>query len=452
MHSSRQRKLAGFYTDSMRIQNPDMTEISCDDKLLDSLTESVAASTEDATPQPKASFIIANHTTMDMIALLEAFAKLGQIVSFIPKSSQRDPRAERIIEQMVEVDAYVNKHVLRTPEFAVSYFKERLRGVEDPVIIVDEGGYFAYALPAIMADPELAAKIAGVVEGTENGHQKYEQMFANIRADYEAERVEYHAKIEQGETPEEPVRPAVLNTRVISKARSPLKEPEDNQVGRAVVKKTDELLIHGETRQLEDMNTVAVIGLGKIGMAAALELRNRGMRPLVYDLNPLRLVQAAGMGFQVAASKEELLRRADLIISATGNRGIRGDEWGILKDEVVISSVTSGDDELDLPALKERALNVRLKEGDIADVYTLPGGKSVKLLNGGNSVNFHEGRGVVSSTLPLSLAEYLLGAQMLLNTADEVEGGKVTQLPDPLLMKLAEVWLRHFTEFQGFSK
>lgn len=72
--------------------------------------------------------------------------------------------------------------------------------------MLDVGGYFAGVLDHLCA--QFSGKIAGVVEDTENGHQRY-------------------AELDK------------LPCPVFSVARSPLKDPEDYLVGQSVVFSTD---------------------------------------------------------------------------------------------------------------------------------------------------------------------------------------------------------------------
>jgi len=202
-------------------------------------------------PNRKIGFIVANHTTQEMIPMLQGLEELGEIISFIPKSSEKDQDAEQKLRAKYHFDDHVTKCNLKSPRFATNYIIEKIKNFDGEVILIDDGGYFAPSLQAISEHPEIKEKLIGVIEGTENGHQKYQRVAPFIDRKH----------------------------TVISKARSPNKRPEDKQVGRSIVKMSDFIMMGAQTKQIEDMNKIGVIGLGKVGMAAALELSQRGQKP-----------------------------------------------------------------------------------------------------------------------------------------------------------------------------
>jgi len=145
-----------------------------------------------------------------------------------------------------------------------------------------------------------------------------------------------------------------------------------------------------------------------------------------------------------------------MVIAATGNKGINRELWTHLKDDASVACCTSADDEIDLEWLKK---NATMKcERDGVDSYTLSNGNCIKLLNHGNSVNFYQGRGVVSSTLSLSLAEYHTAAVAMISakekrdlieysTIDNSPTGGVHALNPTILKNTASIWLSHFTPY-----
>lgn len=90
---------------------------------------------------------------------------------------------------------------------ALEYLEDTAGGRD--VVLVDIGGYFAASLDTLVG--KFSGRVLGVVEDTENGHQRY----------------------------------AALNSHpcpVVSVARSPLKDCEDQLVGRSIVFSTGALV------------------------------------------------------------------------------------------------------------------------------------------------------------------------------------------------------------------
>jgi S-adenosylhomocysteine hydrolase len=183
---------------------------------------------------------------------------------------------------------------------------------------LDVGGYFAPALPDLHG--RFTGRIAGVIEDTEHGRRCY--------ADLDK-----------------------LPCPVISVARSPLKEPEDYLVGQSVVFSTEALLrgrgdiLHGRP--------ALVIGFGKLGSSIARLLHAKGVHVTVYDTDPVRRTQALSQGFAVAGERESALTGAGVVLCATGAVSLRGEDFPHLCNGAYVATVTSSDDELDLPGLPD---------------------------------------------------------------------------------------------------
>ena len=114
------------------------------------------------------------------------------------------------------------------------------------ICLIDIGGYFSGSIDQLKK--LLGTKLIGVIEDTENGHQKYE-------------------KSDTG------------NCRVVSVARSPLKSFEDQLVGHGIAHATETVL-----RQINTLITYkncGIIGYGKIGRGIAEYLQQRVNLPFL---------------------------------------------------------------------------------------------------------------------------------------------------------------------------
>lgn len=197
---------------------------------------------------------------------------------------------------------------------ALEYLEDTAGGRN--VVLVDIGGYFAPCLDTLVE--KFSGRVLGVVEDTENGHQRY-------------------AALDH------------LSCPVVSVARSPLKDCEDHLVGRSIVFSTD-ALVRARGDILTSRNA-CVIGFGKVGRAIAQTLRAQDLRVTVHDTDPVKRVQAHSQGFRTSTSTAEALRDADLVLCATGNLALRHGDFAALRNGAYVASVTSSEDELELGSL-----------------------------------------------------------------------------------------------------
>ncbi|CAM4901943.1 unnamed protein product [Rotaria socialis] len=117
---------------------------------------------------------------------------------------------------------------------------------------MDIGGYFAPYLAELGnkdSYPRLW-KLLGIVEDTENGHQKYHDAKQSLPRN-------------------------VTHPRIYSVARSQMKMTEDYNVGKSLVRAADTILRQTLDLRLEDHPVVGVIGFGKIGNSIAIHMRQQ---------------------------------------------------------------------------------------------------------------------------------------------------------------------------------
>ena len=219
----------------------------------------------------------------------------------------------------------------------------------EDICMVDIGGYFSESIDKIKKN--LGRKLIGVVEDTENGHQKYEKTMPD-------------------------------NLRIISVARSPLKSFEDQLVGNGVAHAAETVL--RELNTLITYKSCGIIGYGKIGRGILQYLQQRGIQPFVCEIDPMRAVQASCDGAKVV-SMNNLLKSSDVVFCATGSQAIDILKLRDLKRGVFLASVTSSDDEFDL-----RFIDSEYSKDKITDDITRYSkrGHYFHLMNDGNAINF----------------------------------------------------------------
>jgi adenosylhomocysteinase len=273
------------------------------------------------------------------------------------------------------------------------------------IIIVDVGGYFARILPLLPV--EAAQVIAGVVEDTTFGHNRYLDAVLNI-----------------------PV-------PVFSVARSALKEVEARSVGRDAVAAVEEAL-RSLGVSIVGRNAL-VIGYGMIGSNVAKALRNRDLNVAVYDKQDCKNLRAFIDGFQIDR-KRELIKNADIIFAATATTALEWKEIEECKDNAILASVGSKDTEFDIRTLREQALS---KEDISAAIkkYTIANSKALFVIKDGTAVNF------LLSSMPVEMvdlvfSEILLCMLLLLKRQDDYPPGTLHTLAEGHLNAIADDWLR----------
>jgi adenosylhomocysteinase len=271
------------------------------------------------------------------------------------------------------------------------------------VIFVDIGAYFAESLPGICK--LLRGQVLGVLEGTENGLQKYER------------------------------RPDQIPVPLFTVARSPLKYPENYLIGTSVVFSIEAVL--RDQAEVLQSRQACVIGFGKVGRSVATALRDRGVSTVIHDSSSIALAEAAARGFQIFRGLEEALSHATLVVGATGNTSLNASGFAVLRDKTYVATVTSGDDELDLPSLKIGFARRRLSER----VEQFIGeGRSFFLINNGDAVNFAHGA-VVGPAIQLVEGEKLACLACL---AREDSKNGINELGPAARKEIADIWLDHF--------
>jgi S-adenosylhomocysteine hydrolase len=156
---------------------------------------------------------------------------------------------------------------------------------------------------------------------------------------------------------------------VVDMARSTAKKSfESPAIGESVVFHMHELL--RELGLQPTRKQAAVIGYGAVGKATADALRRRGFDVFVHDHSESALARARQDGCVVPAGNEEarrneVLRHAHVLISATGRTTIEPREYAaLLPDGAILVNAASGTHELGVGALGDDALtNATQAEG-----------------------------------------------------------------------------------------
>lgn len=153
-------------------------------------------------------------------------------------------------------------------------------------------------------------------------------------------------------------------------------------------------------RSLSGLNSV-VIGYGAVGSGVAFHLRKEGGIVNVVDSDPVRRLIAHFDGFTVN-DLLSALRKADIVVTATGKSAIIGEtHWQAARDGAIFMNVGHWPEELDIRALEKLATSVDDLEMETRR-YSLKDGGAVKRLYvvaDGNPANIVLLTGSVEPTL-----------------------------------------------------
>jgi adenosylhomocysteinase len=180
-----------------------------------------------------------------------------------------------------------------------------------------------------------------------------------------------------------------------------------------------------------------VCGFGDVGKGSAESLRGAGARVLVTEVDPICALQAAMEGFEVV-TLTEAAHRADIVVTATGNRDVlMVDDMRKLKDMAIVCNIGHFDNEIDVLGLRNfKWTNVKPQ----VDLIEKPDGSRLILLSEGRLVNLGNATGHPSFVMSASFANQTL-AQIELWTNGQNLEKKVHVLPKHLDEKVAELHL-----------
>jgi adenosylhomocysteinase len=350
------------------------------------------------------SVLIVMHANVEFNNFLGALGSVIRIAGVIPKASSKKFANLNILKRYCPVLDVDREKILLNP----GKFIDAVDGLtqNERFAIIDMGGYFSHV--AVDLAKKFNDRLIGVVEDTENGHQKYETLIS-------------HNHSFKNLFP------------VISVARSSLKEPEDSLVGQAIVFSAEAILrSHG---LILLGKRVGVIGFGKIGRSIAFSLLSRGARVDVFDSNPILLTLALSLGFHTSL-RAEFLKSVDILFCATGNKSLSYIDVVNFKNGLHIFCATSSDDELSVCLRNKIALSSTPVKNHTCKISL--GSKSVYFHNGGNSVNFVHGA-VVDRFIELVQGEIIYSMGSLYDAPKNT----ISYLPDADKQFIAEKWISH---------
>ncbi len=189
-----------------------------------------------------------------------------------------------------------------------------------------------------------------------------------------------------------------------------------------------------------------VCGYGDVGKGCAQSLRAQGARVAVTEVDPICALQAAMEGYAVVAL-EDLLEKADVFVTATGNRDIIGAQhMARMKHNAIVGNIGHFDNEIDMAGLARvkgiRKVNIKnpREHGNQLDQWFFPDGHAVLVLAEGRLLNLGCATGHPSFVMSSSFSNQVIAQIELFNHAAKYDKA-VYVLPKQLDEKVARLHL-----------
>jgi adenosylhomocysteinase len=184
-----------------------------------------------------------------------------------------------------------------------------------------------------------------------------------------------------------------------------------------------------------------VLGYGDVGKGCAQALKGQGARVVVTEIDPICALQAAMEGYQVL-TLEDVVDRADIFITATGNKDIiTADDMARMKDKAIVANIGHFDNEIDMAGLYKTPGIEKINIKPQYDEFVFPDGHSVLVLAEGRLMNLGCATGHPSFVMSASFTNQVI-AQIELANNNERYGNKVYVLPKHLDEKVARLHLK----------
>jgi adenosylhomocysteinase len=344
------------------------------------------------------------HMTIQTAVLIETLVHLGADIRWSSCNifSTQDHAAAAIAKAGIPVYAWKGE----TEEEYIWCIKQTIEGKKDwkPNMLLDDGG----DLTAMMHNDykELLKEVKGVSEETTTGIKALNKMEKN----------------------------KTLMVPAINVNDSVTKSKFDNLYG------CRESLVDGIRRATDVMMSgkVAIVaGFGDVGKGSAASLRQSGARVLVTEADPICALQAAMEGYEVVLM-DEAIDKADIVVTATGNKDIvTADHMRNMKDRAILCNIGHFDNEIQVEALRNyKWSEVKPQVHEIE----LPSGKRIILLAEGRLVNLGCATGHPSFVMSASFTNQVIAQIELWNNHEKYEN-KVYVLPKHLDEKVAMLHL-----------
>ena len=182
-----------------------------------------------------------------------------------------------------------------------------------------------------------------------------------------------------------------------------------------------------------------VAGYGWVGRGVAMRARGLGSHVIVTEVDPMRALEALMDGFEVMPMKDAA-KIGDVFCTATGDKHVLAREHlASLKDGAIICNTGHFNVEIDIPALRELAVETR-EARNFVEEFKLEDGRRVFLLAEGRLVNISAAEGHPATVMDMSFANQALATEYAVKNAASLEN-KVYPVPTEIDEEIARLKL-----------
>ncbi len=348
------------------------------------------------------------HMTIQTAVLIETLVELGAEVTWSSCNifSTQDHAAAAVAAKGIPVYAWkgMNEKEFNWCIEQTLFFGEEKKPLN---MILDDGG----DLTNMVLDdyPELVSSIKGLSEETTTGvHRLYDRM-------------------KNGTLP----LPAINVNDSVTKSKFDNKYGCKESAVDAVRRATD-IMLAGKR--------VIVCGYGDVGKGTAASFRGAGSIVTVTEIDPICALQASMDGFEVK-KLENVVSKADIVVTATGNKDIvNQSSFMMMKDKTIVCNIGHFDNEIDMDWLESNFGSQKTTIKPQVDSYRINKDKEIIILAEGRLVNLGCATGHPSFVMSNSFTNQVLAQIELWNNSKNYEN-KVYMLPKNLDEMVAKLHL-----------
>ena len=339
------------------------------------------------------------HMTIQTAVLIETLIDLGAEVTWSSCNifSTQDHAAAAVASKGIPVYAWkgMNEKEFNWCIEQTLFFGENREPLN---LILDDGG----DLTNLVLDnySELIPEIKGLSEETTTGvHRLYDRMKA-------------------GTLP----LPAINVNDSVTKSKFDNKYGCKESAVDAIRRATD-IMLAGKR--------VVVCGYGDVGKGTAASFRGAGAIVTITEIDPICALQASMDGYEVK-KLNTVIKNADIVITATGNKDIVTEEhFKVMKDKTIVCNIGHFDNEIDMDWLNSNYGDKKSNIKPQVDLYTLDNDSQVIILAEGRLVNLGCATGHPSFVMSNSFTNQVLAQIELWKNSKKYEN-KVYMLPKNL--------------------
>jgi len=360
------------------------------------------------------------HMTIQTAVLIETLVDLGADVTWSSCNifSTQDHAAAAIAANGISVYAWkgMNEEEFNWCIKQTLFFGDEKKPLN---MILDDGG----DLTNMVLDeyPELVAGIKGLSEETTTGvHRLFE-------------------RVKKGTLP----MPAINVNDSVTKSKFDNKYGCKESAVDAVRRATD-IMLAGKR--------VVVCGYGDVGKGTAASFRGAGSIVTVTEIDPICALQASMDGYEVKRLKT-VVSKADIVVTATGNKGIvSSKEFKMMKDKTIVCNIGHFDNEIDMEWLESEFSNQKTTIKPQVDSFRINKNTEIIVLAEGRLVNLGCATGHPSFVMSNSFTNQVLAQIELWKNSDNYEN-KVYMLPKNLDEMVAKLHLEKLgVELENLSE